>query len=174
MRRNLTVCRAGLSVAAAVVLLTACGGSDNGGSSASASASSGTSSSASQTSAGAADSEFCTQAAGPLSAVQPALSGQGDPPSLAPALQQAADKIRAIKPPSEIAADWTAVADGIEQIAQAFAGANVTDPASASALQQRTTGIIGQLSAPATNVQNYLAEKCGLGIPSTGSASPTS
>jgi hypothetical protein len=102
------------------------------------------------------------------------LSGQGDPASLAPALQQAADKIRAIKPPSEIAADWTAVADGIEQIAQAFAGANVTDPASASALQQRTTGIIGQLSAPATNVQNYLAEKCGLGMPSTGSASPTS
>jgi hypothetical protein len=172
MHRTLTMCRSGLAVAAAVVLLAACGGSDNGGSSAS--TSSATGSSASATGADAAASKFCTQAADALGAVAPALSGQGEPASLAPALQEAADKIRAIQAPSEIAADWTAVADGIEQIAQAFAGADVNDPASASSLQQRTTEIIGQLSAPATNVQNYLAEKCGLTTSSTESASPTS
>jgi hypothetical protein len=172
MRRTLTVCRNGLAVAAAAVLLTACGGSDSGG--ASASSSSAASSSASETSADAAASEFCSQAAKALSDLQPALSGQGDPASLAPALQQAADQVRAIQAPSAIAADWTALADGIEQIAQAFATANVSDPASQAALQQRTTEIIGQLSAPATNVQTYLAQKCGLATPSTESASPTS
>jgi hypothetical protein len=172
MRRTLTVCRNGLSVAAAAVLLTACGGSGNDNSASS--SSSATSSSASETSADAASSQFCTQAADALSQVEPAFTGQGgDPASLAPALQQAADKVRAIDPPSDIAADWTALADGIEQFAQAFAEVNVNDPASASALQQRTTEIIGSLSTSATNVQTYLAEKCGLETP-TETASPTS
>jgi hypothetical protein len=167
MRRTLTVCRNGLSVAAAAVLLTACGGSGNDNSAS-------TSSSASGTSADAASSEFCTQAADALSQVEPAFTGQGgDPASLAPALQQAADKVRAIDPPSDIAADWTALADGIEQFAQAFAEVNVNDPASASALQQRATELLGQVSTSATNVQTYLAEKCGLGAP-TETASPTS
>ncbi|TFV86460.1 hypothetical protein [Blastococcus sp. CT_GayMR16] len=172
MRRSLTVCRNGLSVAAAVVLLTACGGSGDDDNQSS--ASSATSSSASETTADAAASEFCTQAADALNDVEPAFSGQGsDPAALAPALQEAADKVRAIDPPSEISSDWTALADGIEQFAQAFAEVNVNDPASASALQQRTTEIIGSLSTSATNVQTYLATECGLETPS-GSAAPTS
>jgi hypothetical protein len=169
MRRTLTVCRNGLSVAAAVVLLSACGGSDEGGSESSAS-----SSSASETSADAAASEFCTQAADALSQVEPAFTDQGgDPAALAPALHAAADQVRAIEAPSEISEDWTALADGIEQFAQAFAEVNVNDPASQTALQQRTTEIIGTLSTSATNVQTYLTQECGLDT-SSETASPTS
>ena len=170
MRRTLTVCRSGLSVAAAVLLLTACGGS---GDDTESSATSESNSSASA-SGSAADSEFCSEAARALSEVEPAFTSQGgDPAALAPALQDAADKVRAIDPPGEIASDWTALADGIEQFAQAFGEVDVNDPASASALQQRTSEIIGKLSTSATNVQTYLAEKCGLETPSE-SAAPTS
>jgi hypothetical protein len=168
MRRILTVCRNGLSVAAALALLTACGGSGDDESASSSS----TTTSASESSAGAAGSEFCSQAADALSQVEPAFTGQGDDPAaLAPALQQAADTVRGIDPPSAIADDWTALADGIEQFAQAFAEVDAGDPASAAELQQRSAEIISQLSTSATNVQTYLAQECGL---STESASPTS
>jgi len=171
MRRTTAVYRAGVSVAAAVVLLTACGGSDKN---TSASSSSKASASASETTAGAARSVFCTQAAAALSSVSPALSGkENDPAALAQALQQAADKVRAIHAPSEISSDWTKLSDGIQQFAQAFASANVNDPASASALQQRSAQISGSLTAAATHVQTYLSDKCGLSAPSE-SATPTS
>jgi hypothetical protein len=172
MRRTLTVCRHGLSVAAAVVLLSACGGS---GDDASAASSSSAPSSAAETSAEATGSEFCTQAGAALSKVAPALTAAPgtDPTTLAPALQEAADDVRAIDPPSEIAADWSAIADGIEQFAQAYAQVNVNDPASATALQQRAGEIIGTLSTSATNVQTYLAQQCNLQAP-TATAAPTS
>lgn len=159
-------------MAAAVVLLSACGGSGGDDSAAS---SSSARSSASETGAEAAGSEFCTQAAGALSKLAPAITaGPGtDPTSLAPSLQQAADEVRAIDPPSEIASDWTALADGIQQFAQAYAQVNTGDPASTAALQQRTGEIIGTLSTSATNVQTYLAQQCDLQTPSAPAA-PTS
>jgi hypothetical protein len=82
--------------------------------------------------------------------------------------------MRAIEPPSEISADWTALADGIEQFAEAFAEVDVDDPASASAFQQRSTEIAGELSSSASNVQAYLAEECGLDPAATDPAAPTS
>jgi hypothetical protein len=171
MRRTLTLCRTGLSVAAAVVLLSACGGS---GDDTSASSSSSARSSASPTSATAADAEFCTQAASTLGRIEPAFTGaQNDPAQLATVLQQAAEQVRGIQPPSEISADWSKLADGIEQFAQAFASVNPGDPASQSALQQRTQQIIGSLTTSATAVQTYLGQKCGLQTP-TGTAAPTS
>jgi ABC-type phosphate transport system substrate-binding protein len=172
MRRSLTVCRSGLSVAAAVVLLTACGGSD--GEDSASSESSASSSSAAETTAGASDSEFCTEAAAALAKVEPAFSGSQDPAALAPALQQAADDVRAIDAPPDIAEDWTALGDGIEQFAEAFAEVDVNDPASAAAFQQRTTEIVGELTASATTVQNYLADECGLDPTETDPAAPTS
>jgi hypothetical protein len=172
MRRTLTACRSGLSVAAAVVLLTACGGSDK---ESSASSSSSSDSSASETSAAAADSEFCNEAASALEQVEPAFTGGGeDPAALATALQDAADQVRTIDPPSKIEKDWTALADGIEQFAQAFAAVDVNDPATATELQQRSSEIIGSLTTSATNVQNYLAGECGIDVNSTESAAPTS
>jgi hypothetical protein len=171
MRRTLTACRSGLAVAAAVVLLSGCGGSDNKSASSSTSASR---SSTAQSSAAGSDSEFCTQAAAALQDVEPAFTGSGDDPSaLATALQDAADKVRTIDPPTVIAKDWTALADGIEKFAQAFAGADVKDPAAAASLEQRTSEILGGLTAAATKVQAYLATKCGIAVP-TDSASPTS
>jgi hypothetical protein len=170
MGRTLIGCRGGLSVAAAVVLLTACGGSDDD----SAASSSASRTSASETSAGGADSEFCTQAGAALDEVEPALVGGADPAALATALQDAADRVRAIDPPGTIEHDWTALADGIERLGQAYADVDPGDPASQSGLQQRTGEVIGSLSAAATKVQNYLATECGIDVSGTGSASPTS
>ena len=169
MRRTPPACRSGLSLAAAVVLLTACGGSDEEDSASTATSAS--SSSAAGTSTSGAGSEFCTQAEEALDEVEPALSGSEDPAALA--LQEAADSVRAIEPPAEIDADWTALADGIEQFAQAFAEFDATDPASASAFQQRTSEIVTSLTDSASSVQTYLADECGLDVDATEPASPT-
>src|SRR4051794_30824273 len=170
MRRTLTLCRSGLSVAAAVVLLSACGG---GGNDNSASSSSSARSSASATSADAAGSAFCAKAADALQSVEPAISGsENDPASLGPALQKAADQVRAIEAPSEISKDWTALADGIEQLGQIVVKEGTGDPASQSA-QQQIGAIVGRLTSSAVSVQTYLSEKCGIEVP-TGSAAPTS
>jgi hypothetical protein len=171
MLRTLTVCRGGLSVAAAVVLLTACGGS--GDDTSASSGSSGTSSSASESSAGAADSEFCTQATAVQERVSSTFTSQSDPASLPQVLQQAADDIRGIKPPDEIASDWRTFADGIEQIATA-SRIDFNDPNAVATFQQQA-GQLQQKFAPAfENVGNYLRDHCGIDSGSTGSASPSS
>jgi hypothetical protein len=169
MSRTRTVCRSGLAVGAAVVLLTACGGSNNTSAGSSTTASR---SSAAQSTASGAGSEFCTQAAGALKDVQPAVTGGSDPSALASALQDAANRVRTIHAPSAIAKDWTALGDGIEQFAQAFAGVNPNDPAAAASLNQRTSQIAANLTAAATKVQTYLTNQCGIAVP-TG-ATPTS
>jgi hypothetical protein len=172
MRRTLSVCRGGLSLAAAVVLLTACGGSDDESASSESSASS---SSAAETTAEPTDSEFCSQAAAAFQQVEPALTGGGnDPAALATALQQAADNVRGIEAPDEIATDWAALGDGIEQLAQAFADVDVNDPAAQAQLEQRTTEVIGSLSTSATTVQTYLADECGVDAGTSEPAAPSS
>jgi hypothetical protein len=173
MRRTLTVCRSGLSVAAAVVLLTACGGSDDGGSTAaSETTASETSSSASETSA--ANEEFCAQASTIQQRVGSTLTDQTDPAAIPTALQEAATEIRAIEPPEEIAADWNALADGVEQIAAAFSGIDFNDPNALATFQQEIAALETQLGDASTNVQTYLAEECGLGTGPTESAAPSS
>ena len=162
----------GLSLAAAAVLLTACGGSDDDTASSETSASS---SSAAETTAEQTDSEFCSQAASAFEQVEPALSGtENDPTALAGALQTAADNVRGVEPPSEISSDWAALADGIEQLAQAFAEVDVNDPNAQATLEQRTSEVIGSLTSSATNVQTYLSEECDLDVDSSEPAAPTS
>lgn len=170
MRRPLTGFRTGLSVAAALVLLTACGGSKNDNS---ASSSSKTSSSATQTAAKAAGSEFCTKAAAVESSVSAAMVNQSDPTSIPKALQTAVTQIRAIDPPPEIAADWSKLADGVQQLATAFAGVNFTDQAAVASFEKTANDLEAQLSGASTNVEKYLKDKCGLTAPG-GSSSPTS
>lgn len=173
MRRFLPTCRSGLSLAAAVVLLAACGGSD--GDDTASSETRASTSSAAETTAEQADSEFCTRAEAAFEQIAPAFTGGGDDPAvLATALQQAADDVREIEPPTELESDWTALADGIEQFSQAFAAVDVDDPASQGELQQRSTEILDQLSTSATNVQTYLATECGLELGPTEPAAPTS
>jgi hypothetical protein len=172
MRRSLTACRSGLSVAAAVVLLTACGGS--GEEESASSESSGSSSSAAETSAGAADSEFCTEAAGIEERITSSLGGQTDPAGIPQALQQAATEIRAIEAPDEIASDWNALADGVDQIAGAFASIDFNDPQALATLQQEVEQLSAQLDTASTNVEAYLAEECGIEVDPTQPAAPTS
>jgi hypothetical protein len=169
MRRTLTVCRHGFPLAAAVVLLTACGGSGNDDASSSSSA---PTSGAAETGAADADSEFCTQAAGIEQTVGATLNDQSDPTSIPQALQTAATQIRAIDPPQEIAGDWKALADGVDQIAAAVAGVDFSDPNAVATFEKQVGQLESQLSGASTNVENYLSEHCGLG--GSGSAAPSS
>src|SRR4051794_33493155 len=121
----------------------------------------------------AAAAEFRGQAAGVESTVPAALGNQSDPASIPKALKAAAAEIRSIDPPNEIASDWTALADGVEQIATAFENVDLSNPSALAIFEQRATQLENQLSTASTNVQNYLADKCGLGTPAE-SAAPTS
>lgn len=170
MPRTLPGYRTGLSVAAALVLLTACSGSK---SDTSASSSTKASSSASETSAAEAGSEFCTKAAAIESSVGAAVADQSNPASIPQALQAAVTQIRAVDPPSEIASDWSKLADGVEQLAAAFSKVDLTDQAAVASFEQTASNLESQLSGASTNVENYLKDKCGLTAPSE-SASPTS
>jgi hypothetical protein len=171
MRRTLTVCRSGLSVAAAVVLLSACGGSEDNSDS---SAASETSSSASESEAPQADSEFCTEAASIEERVSSTLNDQSDPAALPQALNQAAAEIRAIEPPDEIAADWEALAGGVEQIAAAFSQVNFNDPNALATFEAQVGQLQTQLESASTNVETYLREECGIDAEESEPASPTS
>ena len=171
MRRTLTVCRGGLSVAAAVVLLSACGGS---GDEPESTAASETSSSASESEAPEAGSEFCTEAASIEERVSSTLNDQSDPAALPQALNQAAAEIRAIDPPDEIAADWEALAGGIEQIAAAFAQVNFNDPNALATFEAQVGQLQTQLESASTNVETYLREECGIDTEDSEPASPTS
>ena len=165
MRLTLPLCRNALAGAAAFVLLTACGGGDS------------TDASSSSSSAGVtgenADSPFCRQAQALVSDVQNSFTQSTDPAALPQALQKAADGIRSIDAPPEIASDWKALADGLEQLAQGYASTNFNDPAQAQKFQQDATALEAQLGQSSTNVEKYLSEQCGI-TDETGSSSPTS
>jgi hypothetical protein len=159
MRRTFTRCRSGLTVAAAVVLLTACGGSD-----AKDSASSASTSKASATTAGAneAGSDFCQKAAAIEASVGSAVGDQADPSSIPEALKAAAAQIRSIDPPSEIAADWTALAGGVDQLATAFASVDFSDENALATFEAQASQLESQLSGASANVEKYLSDKCGI------------
>ena len=159
MRRTLTACRSGLTVAAAVVLLTACGGSNAKDSASSAST---TKASASTAGANAAGSDFCKKAAAIEASVGSAVGDQGDPSSIPQALKAAAAEIRSIDPPSEIARDWTALAGGVEQLATAFASVDFTDENALATFEAQASQLESQLSGPSANVATYLADTCGI------------
>jgi len=171
MRRTLTVCRGGLSVAAAVVLLSACGGS---GDEPESSASSESTSGASESEAPQAGSDFCTEAASIEERVSSTLDDQANPASLPAALQQAADEIRAIEPPDEIASDWEALAGGVEQIATAFSEVDFNDPNALATFEAQVGQLQTELETASTNVETYLREECGIDTDDSEPASPTS
>jgi hypothetical protein len=157
VRRTLIACRAHLAGAAAVVLLAACGG---GGSEADSSATgSAAQPDAAETTAGSGEADFCTQAAGIDERVDEALADlEGNDPSVAEAFRQIAEELRAIQAPDEIAADWNALAGGLDRLSESFADFDVTDPESLAAMEQAE----GDLSRASTNVENYLRDECGI------------
>jgi|tagenome__1003787_1003787.scaffolds.fasta_scaffold19360871_1 hypothetical protein len=175
MRRTLTACRVGLTAAAAFVLLTACGGGSGNNNDAASSSTSETTSSSADNSAPQANSEFCTQAQALIQALESAFSEEtADPGSVAQQFQQTADAMRTLDPPAEISDDWETLAGGLEQFAKAFADFDPTDPAKASAFEQQTQQLQGQLTASGANVEKYLTEQCGIDTENTESATPTS
>ena len=173
MRRPLAACRAGFTVAAALVLLTACGGSGEDDSASSSTARSAATTSSAPASAEAADPAFCASAGRLLAGLTPALTGATDPATLAPTLTQAATDARQVVPPQSIAADWTALTDGLDQFAKAAAAVNVDDTASAAQFEQVKNQLVTGLAGAAVRVKTYLSQQCGLQAP-TGSAAPTS
>jgi hypothetical protein len=171
MRRTLTACRTGIAVAAAVVLLAACGSDGDGSSSPQASE---TSAEATESSAPEEDSEFCREASTIQQRVDSTLTDQSDLDALPQTLQAAAAEIRAIEPPDEIAADWEALAGGVEQIAAALGSLDFDDPNALATFQEQIGRLQADLGTASTNVQNYLSEQCGIDMEPSESASPSS
>ncbi len=158
-------CRAAVAAAAAVVLLTACGG--DGGDPASdatptpsAAETGATGTGDAGTGSASGGEEFCAQAAGLDERVDEALSGIGDgDPSVTDAFRRVAEELRAVEAPAPIAADWEALAGGLDRMADAFTDLDVTDPGSLTALED----VEGQLSTASENVDAYLRDECGIG-----------
>ena len=167
MSRTLTACRTGLSVAAAVVLLTACGGSDSND------AESSPSSSSAESSAPQADSEFCTEAAAIQERVIESFSGTDEQSDLGAIFQQAAEEVQAIDPPAELADDWTAFAEGLQEFAD-ISQIDFNDPQAATEWQAQAAEVQAKYAAAFTRVETYLATECGITDEPTESASPTS
>lgn len=161
--------------AAAALLLTACGGGGDSSGSASSSSASGTTSSSSAEATGAASgSTFCTQAQALVTNLGAAATST-DPSTASQQFQQLADSVQAIDPPAQIAQDWSALADGLQQLARTAAQTDFTDPAQAQKFQQASASLATKLATPSQNVQKYLTEQCGIDTGgSSESATPTS
>ena len=173
MRRTLTLCRSGLAAAAAVVLLTACGGSKDDTASSETTESTTSSSSESESSAPGADSEFCTEAAAIQERVIESFSGTDEQSDLGAIFQQAAEEVQAIDPPAELADDWTAFAEGLQEFAD-ISQIDFNDPQAATEWQAKAAEVQTRYAAAFTRVETYLATECGITDEPTESASPTS
>lgn len=175
MARSLPVWRSGLSVTAAVVLLTACGGSDGDDPAASESSAAGSSAAESSAGeAGAADSEFCAEAADLQQQIGSTFSGQSDPNTLPTVLQDAVERIRQMEAPAELEADWATFGDGIEQVAAAAADVDFNDQNAVAGFQEEIAGLETNFGEAFTNVDTYLTQECGIGVEATEPAAPTS
>lgn len=182
MRTRRRPFRSALTAVAAVALLTACGGGGGEDDSAASSSSSPASSSSSAPGSGAPETAppppelpagFCTDAAGILQRLQAGFSNT-DPSAAAQGLQQAADEMRALAAPEEIAADWTALADGAERLAGAYAVVDFNDPESRQTFEQDVTEIQQSLLTPGARVEGYLQNECGIPPGGGSSAAPAS
>jgi hypothetical protein len=170
VRRTLSLSRAGVAGAAAVILLAACGGDGGESATDSPATASAAESSAAETTATSGAEDFCTQAAGIDERVDSALSDLGgDEPSVPEAFRRAAEEVRAIDAPGEIATDWEALAGGLDRIGDALSNIDITDPESLATLED----VEGDLSTASTNVENYLRDECGIDTPESAAPTPT-
>ena len=120
-----------------------------------------------------AGSEFCTRSQELLDGLGVAFSSQADAASVRSAFEQAAQGFRGIEPPAAVEEDWTALADGLEAYAAAFAELDESDPESVAAFQERTGPLQGELTGAATGVESYLAAECGIADTAPTSAAGT-
>ena len=175
MRLSGFPCRTALAGVAAALALTACGGSDDGPASPSAGATaSGPTGSGPTGSGSAAPDGFCSDAGNVLAELSAAFAGSTDRTAVPPLLERSADRMRAIEPPDVIAGEWTTLADGLAGYAAAFEGLDVNDPAAASTFRERTAPLEAELTSAGAGVEKYLGEECGMDLPATGPAAPSS
>jgi hypothetical protein len=174
MRRPLSLCRSGLAAAAAVVLLTACGSGNDTTASESSSSSTSSAGETTENSAPQADSEFCTEAAAIQERITASFTSADEQSNLGEIFQQAAEEIRAIEPPAELADDWAAFADGIERFAE-ISQIDFNDPQAVAEWQQQAAQVQQEFAPALTRLQTYLTQECGLtSDETTESATPTS
>ena len=170
MRRTPPACRTGLTAAAAFVVLSGCGASDGAGA---APAEAGpAAASASEDTGDRADAEFCTAAKALQEQVVATLGEQPDPATVQTALQQAATGFRAVEPPEEIAADWTTLGGGLEQMAAALASADFEDRGGRAAFQERAGQLQAQVGAASADVGAHLRDECGIDAGGSEPAAP--
>ena len=161
MRTPRTLARAGLPVAALLVL-TACGGSDDEAPDATA-----TSSAAASTTAGssaaessepaAGDSEaqtFCTEAEQAFAQITNGLDA-ADPSSLGAALDESVAVFDRIEAPAEIAPDWDAMQQAFTGLRDAVAEVDLNTPEGQTAVQQAVTDLETSTADPQVRVQQY-------------------
>jgi hypothetical protein len=144
--------RATLLAAAAAVVLAGCGGGGYG------SDASDTTSAADEATGRASDSEFCTRAADIDQRVEDGLDKLDDDPSVADAFRQLADELRGLEAPDAITSEVAAMADGLDRIAEAFDGIDITDPETLTALDDAE----GNLSEASDKVDAFLRDECGI------------
>ncbi|WP_222270182.1 hypothetical protein [Modestobacter marinus] len=167
MRTPRTLARAGLSVAA-VLVLTACGGSDDEApdatatSSAAASTAAG-SSAAESTEAAGGDSEaqaFCTEAEQAFAQITNGLDA-ADPNSLDAALEESVAVFDRIEPPAEIAPDWDALQQAFAGLRDAVAGVDLNTTEGQMAVQEAVADLESRAADPQARVQQYVDTNCG-------------
>ena len=160
MRPTVPARRSAAALVAALVVLPGCGAADQAAPS---TAEAGpASSSASEATGERADSEFCTAATALQEEVVATLGAQPDPATVRTALQQAAAGFRAVEPPEEIAADWNALGDGVEQIATTLASTDFEDPGGRAAFQEQVGQLQTQVGPASADVGAYLRDECDL------------
>jgi hypothetical protein len=151
--------RSGLPVAA-VLLLSACGGS-------------GSDQPAAATTS-AATSRFCTQAVSIQQRIGSTVQDPAQQANLPTVLKETASEIRAINAPPEIAADWSALADGAEQLSAVIGSVDPNQPTAFAGIEQQLNDVTSRLTGASTNVSNYLQNTCGIKPGPTGPTSPSS
>jgi ABC-type glycerol-3-phosphate transport system substrate-binding protein len=153
VHRHRSACRAGAAAAGVVLFLAGCGG---GNSRDGAAASPAATTAAATSPSG--DADFCEQAADIDHRVDAAVSDLGPDSSLPDAVSQLTVELRAIEAPDAIAADWNALASGLDRLADAIADVDLADPSTFDALDQAGAAV----SAAGDRVDAYLREQCGI------------
>jgi hypothetical protein len=148
MRRTLSACRSGIAVTAVAVLSSGCGGSGDGEARAARS---------SDATAG-----FCTEAAAIQERVGSTVNNPSQQANLPEVLHESATEIRAVEAPSEISADWNALADGAEQLSVVIGSVDPDEPGAFAGIEQQLNDVTSRLTGASTHVSNYLQDECGI------------
>jgi hypothetical protein len=122
-------------------------------------------------SAPASGSTFCTKAAAVVSAVISPSGDAADPSRAVDFFTNEADTLQSISPPAEIRTEWTAMADGLRQLADAYRQTDLNDSQQVAILQQTITRIENQLGPAENKVNTYLLTQCGISL---GASAPAS